>query len=936
MSTFCKNHFLHIPRCAGGEWFLVLLTLAVSILIVAADTRTVRAQTPTEADITAAIADVGRLVGKTISSSEEAKALCDTERFITECAEIGKRHHLFNADEIKHVDSVLSELSGSTAEALKRCTTTACLVEVANDLAKRITEKDPSAARALDLTPKSVSQKKRLIEAAQEIGVEIEECKAMDPDTASTDLLRLCARLAKHERVQAVLSPEGRSGAEASEASVELQLALRRGDIECGDGTLEGCGNFCLNPGKEGRGEGVRGIPPVCRTIATRFFGNEGITELEAAYEDVATAVATQERHIEEASFTTVDGRTITTPVAIGRYIEGEAARGNVEAVEVGVNFLFTRGLVTQQERDFALKMVRKIRATGSTVDFAACEANPLSCETFIPDDERTTFTANTRVDEIIRAELKNRGITDPRGCESESAHEACIAATRTVLPRLEALAAETPAAEGAVEGIRRTIERASKTMAAREEAQRQIESGTVITIGDRSFRTFLEMETFCRQNGELCLAEAARRGIVDRDTARTKYEAVYEIKQTEKATEPPAPLPTTARRITDDGIETTETSFLPRKINKEEALRRFEAWLDNPEGPPPLPTNVRRVPGFVPPYVCPDISVAFPAPCQIGFYREFISRGPNRCPSFGTCIPIPDFDREPVRPICPLMNDFECPTGSSKRGFTGTSGCPVYECVFEQRAPNATGRAKFLFSGGADGADGAKYALELKDEDGIRTFTISKPGGASFVSGSGGCKTEVTSESVFLERSEFPLFATVNDCRGSSENFKIVKPEEPKTVICPALFSVVSCPAGETRVVSWSSPECGEYYACEADPTRTASTTPISTDPSCKEIESLIPGCHAMEQNPSVRFNTAMTKYVIVGSYAVKSCSSEYVTGCSGGSGQSGVCTDAQIALLGTGCHSMGNAYFNTRMTRYVLPGGTRVIDCSTSYITN
>ncbi|HEY4519474.1 MAG TPA: DUF5667 domain-containing protein [Candidatus Paceibacterota bacterium] len=45
------------------------------------------------------------------------------------------------------------------------------------------------------------------------------------------------------------------------------------------------------------------------------------------------------------------------------------------------------------------------------------------------------------------------------------------------------------------------------------------------------------------------------------------------------------------------------------------------------------------------------------------------------------------------------------------------------------------------------------------------------------------------------------------------------------KTGMCPSMPTVSSCPAGQKRVVSWSSPECGEYHTCMNDTPTTDQT---------------------------------------------------------------------------------------------------------------
>jgi hypothetical protein len=114
----------------------------------------------------------------------------------------------------------------------------------------------------------------------------------------------------------------------------------------------------------------------------------------------------------------------------------------------------------------------------------------------------------------------------------------------------------------------------------------------------------------------------------------------------------------------------------------------------------------------------------------------------------------------------------------------------------------------------------------------------------------------------------------------------------------------------------------------------------PSSGDIECQSLESIIPGCHYMSESPNVRFNGSMTQYVTVGTTAVKNCSSASIPGCSssGGyyppsSGGSGLCSDQLLGLLGSGCHDMGNAWFDGPMNKYVYPGTTAVKDCSTEW---
>ncbi|MBI5732270.1 MAG: hypothetical protein HY982_02840, partial [Candidatus Magasanikbacteria bacterium] len=137
-----------------------------------------------------------------------------------------------------------------------------------------------------------------------------------------------------------------------------------------------------------------------------------------------------------------------------------------------------------------------------------------------------------------------------------------------------------------------------------------------------------------------------------------------------------------------------------------------------------------------------------------------------------------------------------------------------------------------------------------------------------------------------------------------------------PQPTICPAFPTVDSCPAGQRKIVSWSSPECGTYYNCVPEyvspvPYPTPYPYPGPGDDACRDLESLIPGCHYMSESPGARFDSSMTKYVTVGTRTVKSCSSEPIPGCSGSGTTyppypSQECDSALINLLGSGCHRM------------------------------
>src|SRR3989344_1052480 len=268
----------------------------------------------TDAQMSSALEDLSAVYGAPVVRLDQAKAICNEEQYIVDCAEIGKKHDLFSDDRTKQVTALLTELKGETVEKLKQCEDVACLVDVAASLAGRLNSGNPSVARAVELTPQKVQEKRDIVNAAKSLGVDIEACRTMDPDTASIELLRGCARLAKHENVQKYVPQATKDRALGADAAIALKESLVSGQISCGDNTLEGCGNFCLAPPTEARVSGVAGIPAVCRQIAIRFFGDDGVKELERAYTTTQETFNTLTERAQNAVFTTADGRTLSDP----------------------------------------------------------------------------------------------------------------------------------------------------------------------------------------------------------------------------------------------------------------------------------------------------------------------------------------------------------------------------------------------------------------------------------------------------------------------------------------------------------------------------------------------------------------------------------------------------------------------------------------------
>ena len=235
----------------------------------------------------AALSELSDLYGSPVVRPDQARAICNEEQYMVECAQIGKKYGLFPKERELEVDALLIEFKGKVVQELKQCGSTECLIELATQIARQLSGKNPTLARDIDLTVQKVGEKQSIVDTARSIGVDIEECRAMDPDSASVELLRGCARLAKHERVRDYIPEENRGRVEKTENTAALKEALASGEFACGDGTIEGCGAYCLSPSAEAQEAAANAIPAVCRQIAERFFGPEGVSDLERAHQNV-------------------------------------------------------------------------------------------------------------------------------------------------------------------------------------------------------------------------------------------------------------------------------------------------------------------------------------------------------------------------------------------------------------------------------------------------------------------------------------------------------------------------------------------------------------------------------------------------------------------------------------------------------------------------
>jgi len=631
---------------------LILLVFIAVFISLAAFFSYVNAQLAegvTQDQIDAALDDLSRVYGEEVTNQEQAREICNTDQYITDCAEIGKEHNLFPPEQIEQVDTILEEIKGSVAEQIKSCQNIECLVSVAEGLASRIAKKDPGLASEIDLTPKIVREKKQIVEAAKSIGLTIDQCIEMDPDTASVEVLRGCAKLAREDRVKKYIPIEARAQideiADSTERTIQLKEALSGGQYQCGDNTVGGCGNFCLNPGAEARAEGTIAIPAVCKQIASKFFGSQGVKELEDSYNRVSGVADYYYKKAQNFVFTTLDGQTITNPEEIGAYLEAEGRAGNVEAVSKGIDFMIAQGFATQADKDFAVKMVSKFRERGG-VDFDVCVQNPNSCKDFIHDDFQNDFNVMEQVFEIMKQELGFSPDLCDQGQFDQSIGLKCLEGAKRALPKIEALASQYPEVRFIVEEIRGHIQRGDQL------SQRKNEFTSGSFSGPGGCQNERGCFVYCSNpvNGPECIAFGAKQGI----SGFTGDQAAVKYQQYEYSLNRPA--------IEERYITSGESVFKPYG-DPVYQLPYGQPFGSGPGYPPPFP------PGSQPPYG--------PSPeCLRAITSGDFVRAKEFCNvNVGGPQPYP----YPSAPVCPAPSYYvECPVGQYRESFRNSDGCWV------------------------------------------------------------------------------------------------------------------------------------------------------------------------------------------------------------------------------------------------------------------
>ncbi len=177
------------------------------------------------------------------------------------------------------------------------------------------------------------------------------------------------------------------------------------------------------------------------------------------------------------------------------------------------------QGFVKPNDAEFAKKMARKINASGGLADFETCARDPRACQNFVPEENREEFQKFEQLEQIMKQELG----FDPRECErgefDQNIGLRCLEGSKRALPKLEALAANSPQVKAIVDEIKGHVARGDDLAKRKDQFNQVFQTQG----GPGGCRSPQECSAYCSDpaHGPECIAFGAKQGIRDLKEAK-------------------------------------------------------------------------------------------------------------------------------------------------------------------------------------------------------------------------------------------------------------------------------------------------------------------------------------------------------------------------------------------------------------------------------
>ncbi|MEK7479463.1 MAG: hypothetical protein AAB634_02955, partial [Patescibacteria group bacterium] len=459
---------------------------------------------------------------------------------------------------------------------------------------------------------------------------------------------------------------------ENTNRALGLEEALGRGDYPELGRTAEDAGLKCLRAGSESIA--------ACDAIARTFFGEEGVRELARARQGVREQEEFYRQGIQNLSLRAPNGEIIVGKEAIRGACDSAFQNKDVIYAKACGDFAVKNGFARQEEVDRGLTLLQSVTAV-SQVNIASCSENPESCKNYIPDEYRREYEAKKKIYETISREAGLRPEDCRRAPFDSEIGRKCVEASKRITPTLRSIAGDLPEAERLVGEIEIRTQRGD------EYARRASEFTSVLQSegGPGGCQSESECAKYCSdpKNGAECISFGAKFQVFDREEAVQRY-TDYNKKY---AVPTPQPVPGERRVIEpypypDPNRPIAEPYYPPypptpgypggggvspecfAAIQSGDFVKAKSVCSSTKPYPYPKP--------IVEPYRCAAID---PLPCDEGTYRD--TKYVNGCPSFGLCIPIPEYKKPTVCPALPTVSS--CSAGEEKIVSYSSPECGTY-----------------------------------------------------------------------------------------------------------------------------------------------------------------------------------------------------------------------------------------------------------------
>ena len=541
-------------------------------------------------------------------------------------------------------------------------------------LANKILSEKPALARTMGVTRQTVNAAETIITTVKHAGVDVRTCQK-SPENLSREQLIACIRAGNDLSSRGTLVgdyiPKENIKAEEAGRMLDLENSLLAGEYGgLGRIGVEQAGQICLKPGSESIAD--------CDLIAQRFFGNEGVKQLQEARQQTTRIKEYYTEGIERMELVTPNGQKLIGKGAIKNACNKAFEENNFGLARACGNFAVKNGYATQNEIEDGLKIMETFSQKAQGVNFDDCRFNPESCREFLPDEFRSQFNSQFEIFKIMSEYIG----FDPSRCENtcdSDIGKRCLEGAKKALSRVEEIAQNSPEARRIVDEIRSHITEGERMTQRLDEFNQDSNRGGI--AGPGGCKGPEECFKYCNQstNSAECISFGAKSQIFDQSTVMQKFTNVNERLDNfyPNSYLPPEQYP-------------APNQFGPNQIDQR--FNQYPYPPQQPVGPSPecfaaissgdfaraktacssVTENYPR-PIAEPFPVCP--AYAMPSPCPEGQMRQQASDAQG-CLSYGACVAI-----EGYRPID--ITPKSCPSGQymDGQGVCITNPTPITNC---------------------------------------------------------------------------------------------------------------------------------------------------------------------------------------------------------------------------------------------------------------